>query len=407
MNPLLPCLPALLLGLAPAAPSPPAPKSPATKPRARDLGITFGGQTGPLNAITDVPGVEVGHTTLHAGVGAHAVRTGVSAVLPRGRARIAEPLFAATYNLNGNGEMTGTHWVNESGLLTGPLMLTTTQSVGVVRDAVVRWGAQRGLAWELGLPVTAETYDGLLNDVNAFPVQTVHALRAIDGAHGGPVAEGNVGGGTGMVCHGFKCGIGTASRRLEAAHGGYTLGVLVQANYGLRRLLTVDGAPVGREISDLQPCYAGPAAPASVPDMRPCVESPKTVPERLNRDQGSIIVLVATDAPLLPHQLARLARRVPLALGKMGSIGGDSSGDLFLAFSTQPTQAPQGLRVARVESLDNGALDPLFEATVQATQEAILNALLAAETMTGNNSVRVFALPADRLVESVRRHAGP
>jgi len=400
MSPFVPrCLSLLLLGLPLGVDAQPAPK-----PRARALGITFGGQAGPLDAITDVPGVEVGHTTLISGEGKRAVRTGVSAILPRGRGRIADPVFAATYALNGNGEMTGAHWVNESGLLTGPVMLTTTNSVGVVRDGVVVWGAKRGLAWELGLPVTAETYDGFLNDVNGFHIKTEHALSAIDGARGGPVAEGSVGGGTGMLCHGFKGGIGTASRRLDEKQGGYTLGVLVQANYGIRRLFTVEGVPVGQEIADLQACYTGKAPPASSSDMRPCSERAQLVPQRLTQDLGSIIVLVATDAPLLPHQLARIARRVPLALGKMGSVGGDSSGDIFLAFSTQPTKPPSGSKVARVESLNNEDLNPLFEATVQATQEAILNALLAAETMTGVDGVRVFALPGDRLVEALRKY---
>jgi D-aminopeptidase len=386
-------------------------QAPAHRPRARELGITFGGQAGPLDAITDVPGVEVGHTTLISGEGRlqegkGPVRTGVSALLPRGKANLADSVFAATYALNGNGEMTGTHWVDESGLLTGPVMLTNTNSVGVVRDGVVVWGAKRGLAWELGLPVAAETYDGLLNDVNGFHVKTAHVLSAIEGARSGPVAEGNVGGGTGMVCHGFKGGIGTASRRLPGSQGGYTLGVLVQANYGIRRLFTVEGVPVGEEIRDLQACYVGPTKPSStlLGDMRPCSERAEVVPKRLREDLGSIIVVVATDAPLLPHQLARLARRVPLGIGKMGGLGSDSSGDLFLAFSTQPTKAPPGGTVAQVASLNNENLNPLFEATVQATQEAILNALLGAETMTGADGVRVHALPADRLVEALRKY---
>ena len=401
----------LLAGLSlSSAAQAPAP-SPAPKLRARELGIPFGGQAGPLDAITDVPGVEVGHTTLVSGegrlqVGKGPVRTGVSALLPRGRASLADPVFAATYALNGNGEMTGTHWVDESGLLTGPVMLTNTNSVGVVRDGVVVWGARHGLAWELGLPVAAETYDGLLNDIDGFHVKTAHALSAIDGARPGPVAEGNVGGGTGMICHGFKGGIGTASRRLSEAEGGYTLGVLVQANYGIRRLFTVAGVPVGEEIRDLQACYAGATKPSSamMGDLRPCAERAEAVPKRLSEDLGSIIVVVATDAPLLPHQLARIARRVPLGIGRMGGLGSDSSGDLFLAFSTQPTKAPPGESVAHVASLDNGKLNPLFEATVQATQEAILNALLGAETMTGADGIRVHALPADRLVEALRKY---
>jgi D-aminopeptidase len=396
-----------LLGL---SPSPSKEDAAPRKPRARELGITFGGEAGPLDAITDVPGVEVGQTTLVSGagrrtVGKGPVRTGVTAVLPRGRARLAESVFAATYALNGNGEMTGTHWVSESGLLAGPVMLTNTNSVGVVRDAVVSWGVQHGAAWELALPVVAETYDGILNDIDGFHVKAEHALRAIDGARGGPVAEGNVGGGTGMICHGFKGGIGTASRRLPESLGGYTLGVLVQCNYGSRSLFSVEGVPVGEEIPELLPCYTGNEAPSSAftQDMNPCAQRAELAPRSVSEGLGSIIVLVATDAPLLPHQLGRIARRVPLALGKMGGLGEDSSGDIFLAFSTQPTKPPAGGRVAQVGSLDNEHLNPLFEATVQATQEAILNALLVAETQTGADGIRVFALPHDRLTQALRK----
>ncbi|ATB42402.1 D-aminopeptidase [Cystobacter fuscus] len=382
-----------------------------TGPRARTLGITFGGQTGPLDAITDVPGVEVGQVTLISGegkrvVGEGPVRTGVTAVLPRGRARVTESVFAAIHALNGSGEMTGSHWVGESGLLTGPVMLTNTNSVGAVRDAVVAWGVQHGAAWELGLPVVAETYDGLLNDVDGFHVKAEHAWRAIDGASSGPVAEGNVGGGTGMTCHGFKCGIGTASRRLPEAMGGYTLGVLVQANYGRRSLFTVEGVPVGEELKDLQACYTGDTLPGSrfAQGMKPCAQRTEMSPRNASEGMGSIIVLVATDAPLLPHQLGRIARRVPLAIGKMGGLGENSSGDIFLAFSTQPVTPASSGQVAQVGSLDNARLNPLFEATVQATQEAILNALLAARTQTGADGVRVFALPHDRLLQAMRKY---
>ncbi|WNG55557.1 P1 family peptidase [Archangium gephyra] len=402
------------LASAPAKPTPAAsdPVRPdLAKPRARGLGITFGGKTGPANAITDVPGVEVGHTTLISGegklaVGKGPVRTGVTAVLPRGRERMAEPVFAASYALNGNGEVTGTIWVGESGLLNGPVMLTNTSSVGVVRDAVVDWGARRGLGWELGLPVVAETWDGFLNDIYGFHVKPEHALRTIDGARGGPVAEGNVGGGTGMMCHGFKGGIGTASRKLPDSQGGYTLGVLVQCNYGSRRLFSVEGVPVGEEIRDFQACYTGREVPSSplIGKMRPCAQSASLATPPLPEGMGSIIVLVATDAPLLPHQLGRISRRVPLAIGKMGGLGEDSSGDIFLAFSTQSTKPPDGSQVAQVSSLDNGHLNPLFEATVQATQEAILNALLAADTMTGADGIRVFSLPHDRLVQALRKY---
>lgn len=405
----------LLLGLTGEAPaqSLPAKSAPAPTPRARarDLGITFGGQAGPLDAITDVPGVEVGHTTLISGegkltVGQGPVRTGVTAVLPRGRERLAAPVFAATYALNGNGEMTGTAWVNESGLLTGPVMITNTNSVGVVRDAVISWAVPRGLSWELGLPVVAETYDGMLNDVDGFHVRPEHVAHALEGARGGPVPEGSVGGGTGMICHGFKAGIGTASRKLSEADGGYTLGVLVQANYGRRRLFSVEGVPVGEEIPNLQPCYTGEQRPASrfARDMRPCAQSASLTTSSIPEGMGSIIVVVATDAPLLPHQLARVARRIPLGIAKMGGLGEDSSGDLFLAFSTQTAAPAAGLPVAQVSSLDNERINPLFEATVQATQEAILNALLAADTQTGADGIRVFALPPDRLVKALRKY---
>ena len=254
--------------------------------------------------------------------------------------------------------------------------------------------------------MVAETYDGFLNDIDGFHVKPEHALRALDAARGGAVAEGSVGGGTGMICHDFKGGIGTASRRLPESQGGYTLGVLVQCNYGRRELFSVEGVPVGEEIRDAMPCYTGREAPASrfLRRMKSCGERADGGPRSVSEGLGSIIVLVATDAPLLPHQLGRLARRVPLAIGKMGGLGEDSSGDLFLAFSTQPTQPPPGERVARVGSLDNEHLNPLFAATVQATQEAILNALLAAETQTGADGIRVFALPRDRLLQAMRKY---
>jgi L-aminopeptidase/D-esterase-like protein len=400
----------LLLG----QPATVAAQSPAPRSRAHELGIRFGGQPGPLNSLTDVPGVEVGHVTLSSGQGRRVtgkgpVRTGVTAVLPRGKGSL-EPVFAATYALNGNGEMTGTHWLNESGLLHGPVMLTNTSSVGVVRDAVIAWALKRGKAWELGLPVVAETYDGMLNDVDGFHVKPEHAWRALDGARGGPVAEGSVGGGTGMICHGFKGGIGTASRKLSTQRGGYTVGVLVQCNYGQRRLLSVDGVPVGQEIQDLMPCHVGEQPPAHpmfqrVPACsRPAPAANPGFPE----GAGSIIVVVATDAPVLPHQLERLAKRVPLGIGKMGGLGEDSSGDIFLAFSTQPASPPAEGTVAQVGMLGNDFITPLFEATVQATQEAILNAMLASETQTGADDVRVFALPHDRLVEAMKKYGrGP
>lgn len=407
---LLPCCVWLCLALLPLTAVAQARPAPA-KVRARQLGITFGGQAGPHNAITDVPGVEVGHTTLISGEGRGEpgkgpVRTGVTAVLPRGRDGVAEPVFAAVYALNGNGEMTGSHWVAESGQLSGPVMLTNTNDVGTVREAVITWAMKRNLAWDLGLPVVAETWDGVLNDIYGFHVKASHAHQALDGARPGPVAEGSVGGGTGMVCHGFKGGIGTASRRLAGAEGGYTVGVLVQCNYGSRRLLAVEGAPVGEELTDLRSCYTGPQKPSNpmFSKMPPCTTSGGVTRPTTPEGAGSIIVVVATDAPLLPHQLSRLAKRVPLGIGKMGGLGENFSGDIFLALSTQHVKAPEASSVASVSVLDNDSLNPLFEATVQATQEAILNSMLAAETMTGADGIRVFALPHERLVKALRKY---
>ena len=357
----------------------------ASKPRARDLGIPFEGTPGPLNAITDVRGVEVGHTTLIAGegkleVGKGPVRTGVTAVLPRGKGSNA-PAFAGWFSLNGNGEMTGTTWIEESGLLEGPVMITNTHSVGTVRDAVIAYRVRRGAPDPSGywwsLPVVAETWDGYLNDVNGFHVTPAHVVAALDGARSGPVPEGNVGGGTGMICYEFKGGIGTSSRALGSRHGGYVVGVLVQANHGRREQLRIAGVPVGREVPE------GGLA---------------------RREAGSIIIVVATDAPLLPHQLKRLARRAALGLARTGSVSGDGSGDIFLAFSTATPAGAETGRNPRVELLPHERMDPLFEATVQATEEAIVNALVAAETMTGINDRRVLALPHDRLRQILRRH---
>jgi len=396
---------------APAKVPPAAGRAPTAlaKPRARDLGIPFGGQPGPLDAITDVPGVEVGHTTLISGqgrlvVGRGPVRTGVTAVWPRGKAEVA-PVFAATHVLNGNGELTGTHWVNESGLLYGPVLLTNTVSVGTVRDAVIAWGLKRGRSFELSLPVVAETWDGILNDIDGFHVKQEHVLQALDSASRGPVAEGSVGGGTGMLCNGFKGGIGTASRKLSTEQGGYTVGVLVQCNYGKRRHFTVAGVPAGEEITDLQACTTSDRPPSSpfITHMPTCTKQGASLPS-YPEGMGSIIVVVATDAPLLPHQLERIARRVPLGIGKMGGIGEDGSGDLFLAFSTQTTVPATPGPVATVSTLANERMNPLFEATVQATQEAILNAMLAADTMTGADGIRIFALSHDRLMETMKKY---
>jgi len=356
-----------------------------TKPRARDLGVPFDGVPGKLNAITDVKGVEVGHTTLISGDAtsktvAGVVRTGVTAVLPRGKDS-DDPVFAGWFTENGNGEMTGTTWVEDSGFLEGPVMITNTHSVGVVRDAVIAWRLKRhgvdkdGYAWSL--PVVAETWDGYLNDTNGFHVKPEDAFHALDSAHTGAVEEGNVGGGTGMICNEFKGGIGTASRVLDAKHGGYTVGVLVQCNYGQRDQLRIAGVPVGREISDSK--------------VR-------------NDDVGSIIVVVATDAPLIPTQLKRVARRVTLGLGRDGSFSGDGSGDIFIAFSTANPGASSSEGVRTLSMLPNDDINPVFLATVQATEEAVINAMIAAETMTGVKGHTVIALPHDRLREVLKKY---
>ncbi len=346
------------------------------KQRARDLGVPFDGKPGLYNAITDVKGVEVGHTTLISGqgkleVGKGPVRTGVTAILPRGKKY--QTVFAGWYSLNGNGEMTGTTWVEESGFLGGPVTITNTHSVGIVRDAVVEWlisePISSGISW--ALPVVAETYDGFLNDINGFHVKKEHVFSALNNAASGPVTEGGVGGGTGMICHGFKGGIGTSSREIESGNGKYTVGVLVQANYGGRRTLTIAGVPVGKEISDLRS-------------------------SRGTQGQGSIIVVVATDAPLLPHQLKRLARRVPL--------GTNGSGDIFIAFSTANSGAGKRREVVDLKMLPNGSMNPLIQGTVQATEEAIVNALVAGETMTGINGNTVYSLPHDRLKEVLKKY---
>jgi L-aminopeptidase/D-esterase-like protein len=360
------------------------------KPRARDLGVPFDGTPGPNNAITDVRGVEVGHTTLISGqgklvVGKGPVRTGVTAIHPRGRTS-SDAVFAAWFTLNGNGEMTGTTWVDDSGFLNGPVMITNTHSVGVVRDAVIAWKVKRGEpdveGYWWSLPVVAETWDGYLNDINGFHVHPEDAWHALDTAHSGPVEEGNVGGGTGMICNEFKGGIGTSSRVLDAKAGGYTIGVLVQCNYGDRDQLRIAGINVGREIPE------------------------HTV---WKDDVGSIIVIVATDAPLIPTQLKRVAKKVSLGLGRDGSYSGDGSGDIFLAFSTanrdadkQGSIGAKGLR--SLTMLPNDSLDPIFLATVQATEEAVVNAMVAAETMKGIDDHEVIALPHDRLRQVLKKY---
>jgi len=357
------------------------------KPRARDLGVPFDGSPGALNAITDVKGVEVGFTTLISGsgklkVGEGPVRTGVTAVLPRGKQSFNDPVMAGWYSLNGNGEMTGTTWVEESGFLEGPVMITNTHSVGVVRDAVIQWRVKRGgpdaSGYWWSLPVVAETWDGYLNDINGFHVKPEDAFHALDSALGGPVAEGNVGGGTGMICNEFKGGTGTASRLLGSKDGGYTIGVLVQCNYGERSQLRIAGVPVGREITGCGFRWD---------------------------DLGSIIVVVATDAPLLPTQLKRLARKVPLGLGRDGSYSGNGSGDIFIAFSTANPGAwnPKG-GVKQVQMLPNDDMDPLFLATVEAVEEAVINAMVGAETMVGIDDHKVIAISHDQLQQVLKKY---
>jgi len=361
------------------------------KPRARDLGVPFDGAPGPYNAITDVAGVEVGMTTLISGdgklvVGQGPVRTGVTVVLPRGKTS-KDQVFAGWFSLNGNGEMTGTTWIEEGGFLEGPVFITNTHSVGVVRDASIRWAVDHGMqgaAQDWSLPVVAETWDGSLNDINGFHVKPEHVFAALDGAKSGRVAEGNVGGGTGMRCYGFKCGTGTASRRID---GGYTVGVLVQANHGTRSLLRVAGVPVGQEIAPSRP---------------------RGGDEAFARDAlgelGSIIIVVATDAPLLPHQLKRVARRASLGLARTGSVSSNGSGDIFIAFSTANANAGAARDATQVSMLPNARIGSVFEGTVQATEEAIVNALVAAETMTGIDGNRADAIPHDALREILRRH---
>jgi L-aminopeptidase/D-esterase-like protein len=357
----------------------------ADKPRARDLGIPFDGVPGSLNAITDVQGVEVGHTTLISGegklqVGVGPVRTGVTAVLPRGK-NSTDQVFAGWFTLNGNGEMTGTTWLEESGFLDGPVMITNTHSVGVVRDAVIGWrvkhGPQDAEGYWWSLPVVAETWDGYLNDINGFHVKPEHALHAIDTAHGGPVEEGSVGGGTGMVCNEFKGGIGTASRIVKISEGRYTVGVLVQCNYGRRNQLRIAGIPVARELPG-HSVY--------------------------NDETGSIIVVVATDAPLISTQLKRLARRVCLGLGRNGSYSGNGSGDIFIAFSTANPHAGETKGLRTLTIVPNDSLDSVFLATVQATEEAVINAMVAADTMTGIDGHTVMGLPHKELQDVLRKY---
>ena len=365
-----------------------------TKPRARDLGVPFDGMPGAVNAITDVKGVEVGYTTLNSGEGEKAIRTGVTAILPQGK-DFAGRLFAAWHTLNGNGEMTGTTWIEESGGLGSPILITNTHSVGIVRDAVIEWGAKKfpagGYSGDFSLPVVAETWDGYLNDINGFHVKKEHVFAALNSAKSGQIAEGNVGGGTGMAAHGFKAGTGSASRVLDARFGGYTVGVLVQANYGARQFFTVSGVPVGREITDLQMKIGQPGMASML--------------RKTEEGAGSIIVVLATDAPLLPHQLKRMAQRISLGIGRVGGRGENSSGDIFIAFSTaNAAEFGKNEGIATVQMLPNDRINMLFGATVQATEEAIINAMVAAETTIGYKGNTIYALPHERLQEALKKY---
>ena len=366
----------------------------AQKPRARDLSIPFDGQPGKFNAITDVKGVEVGHSTIISGIGKNVagkgpIRTGVTAIFPRGKK--FSPVYANWYSLNGNGEMTGTTWITESGFLETPIMITNTNSVGVVRDAVLKWYVEtdwyKGEDWWYTYPVVAETYDGFLNDIYGFHVKEKHVLEAITNAKGGEVAEGNVGGGTGMMCLGFKGGIGTSSRLVKIKDSTYTIGVLVQSNFGGKRNLSIAGVHVGRELKDTLN-YKFNAPPNS----------------RRQEGDGSIIVIVATDAPLLPHQLKRIAHRVTIGMGIVGGRGSNGSGDIYLAFSTANDNAFNRNETTSVETFSNDRITPLFEATVQAVEEAIINAMVAAETMEGINGNTAYALPHDLLIKILKKY---
>jgi len=383
----------------------------AGRVRARDLGIVIGeGRPGRNNAITDIAGVRVGHATIIRGDGPLVrgqgpVRTGVTVIVPHDGDPWSEPVFAGAHVLNGNGDMSGLEWIRETGLFHGPLAITNTSSLGLVRDALIEIGAREEHAdhpaWSL--PVVGETYDGRLNDINGMHVRLEHVQAALAAASGGPVVEGAVGGGTGMICHEFKGGIGTASRVLPPDAGGWTVGVLVQANYGRRGLLRIDGVPVGQEI----PIFEVPSPWSSA--RRGLGEGRSSAGE-LAPGSGSTIIIVATDAPLLPHQCARLAQRAGLGLARTGGLGATSSGDLFMAFATGNRNHPAGEAepvgpgVVRLWALVDPALDPLFEATVEATEEAIANALVAAETMTGRDGITAHRLPHDRLREVMARH---
>jgi D-aminopeptidase len=342
-----------------------------SKARARDLGIPFEGSTGTFNSITDVSGVTVGYATVIEG---HSARTGVTIIHPRGKGDHT-PVYAGVHSFNGNGEMTGAAWVEEGGLLEGPIGITNSHSVGIVRDTIIAWQVKNNAMYQKwSLPVVAETADGWLNDMNSFHVKEHHVLKALDSAKTGAIEEGNVGGGTGMVCYEFKGGTGTSSRKLSEKLGGWTVGVLVQSNFGRRHQFTLAGVPVGKHIKD------GMLWPSSDP---------------FAQETGSLIVIIATDAPLLPHQLKRLAKRATLGMARTGSMGGNGSGDIFLAFSTANPSAAHGdeMGLSNIQTLSNDHIDPLLVSAVLATEEAIINAMVSAETMTGNENVNVIALP--------------
>ncbi len=369
--------------------------------RARDLGIPFVGQPGPLNAITDVANVEVGHVTLFSGngvleVGKGPVRTGITAIHPRGK-NSTEGVFGGWFTLNASGEMTGTTWLQERGLLEGPIAITNTHSVGVVRDAVVAWMVQAGWTADWHAPVVAETYDGALNDINGFHVTREHALAALRNATTGPVMEGAVGGGTGMVCNGFKGGIGTASRQIKVGDASYTVGVLVQCNYNWDGDdLRIGGKPVSHLLPVGQHCFADSGIERHVDWYPYCDESSASATSRRTRD-GSIIVVVATDAPLLPHQLGRVAKRPSLALGRLGAVSTDGSGDIFVAFSTANSGRIDESNLREVTLYPNYDLTAVFAATIQATEEAIVNAMVAAETVVGASALKVAELPEEQV----------
>jgi D-aminopeptidase len=364
----------------------------AQKPRARDLGIPFYGISGKYNSITDVKGIEVGYSTIISGKGKNIrgkgpVRTGVTAILPRGKTN--NPVFSNWYSLNGNGEMTGTTWLTESGFLEGPIMITNTNSVGTVRDAVLKWYVKKGWYQEdfwYTYPIVAETYDGFLNDIYGFHITESNAYEALDSAKTGWIKEGNVGGGTGMMCLGFKGGSGTASRVVRIKDSTYTLGVFVQANFGRKRNLTIAGVPIGIELKDT------------------LNNEFKAAPSYRQEGDGSIIAVVATDAPLLPHQLKRIAQRVSLGIGAVGGQGTNGSGDIFLAFSTANPTAFQREAFSIINELPNDLIDPLFEATIQSTEEAIINAMVAAETMEGINGNKSYALPQKMVIDLLKKY---